>query len=101
MFSGYFEPEMIDGDLSFYITHYVIITFSARTSTRHNFFSSTFLKYRQIFLESQDFILSFEGGFSPEAIGSKKLSTLFPLKFDFRQKFMVFQKIFFAQIEEL
>ena len=31
MFPGYFEPEMIDGDLRFYITwpHYVIITLSA------------------------------------------------------------------------
>ena len=42
MFPGYFEPEMIDGDLSFYITwrHYVIITFLATNemiSFEHNY----------------------------------------------------------------
>ena len=40
-------------------------------------------------------------GFSSEAPGGPRTVNPFSLKIDFRQKFMVFQNNFFAQIKEL
>ena len=55
----------------------------------------------KVSLESLDLALSFVMGFSSEAPGGPWTVNPFSLKFDFRRKFMVFQKKFFAQIKEL
>ena len=48
-----------------------------------------------------DSILSFERGFSPEGVGSKKISSLLCIKCDFRRKIMVFQKFFLLKMKSV